>query len=251
MFLIGPLVVPLVMAGVQAATGAAQRMSANKRRKKAMEDFNYEIPSAVTEQVQMARERASQNQLPGEDIYRSRMESQAAGTLQKGESVSETASDLLGMYAKMFGQKQDANRDIFQKGAEYKSANQQELMRTMGVMAEAENQKFYYNQYMPFLSDMQFATEESQAGAANVAGGLQTAYSAWLTDWQNKTFEKMYGGDKSKDAEWFGQFFGSGQQQSPESNQLQWQPQGGRTTSQWWDATKPPVKQETKYPSYF
>ena len=189
----GPVLVSALLGGAQAGIGLLQRGAANRRRKKAMEEMEYDIPSGITEQVQMARARASQNEMPGTDAFRSRVESDMSGTLQKGEAVSDTASDVLGLYAKMYGSKSSIESDILQKGAQYKSANELELMKSLGLMAEAENQQFHYNRYVPFLSDMQYSSEQSAGGAANIAGGLQTAYGGWMNNWMMDQYKEIYG----------------------------------------------------------
>ena len=190
MFPIGPLVAPLIMGGAQLITGIAQRGAANRRRKKAMSEMKYDIPSATKEQLQLARERASQTGLPGEDITRGRMESGIAEGVSKGESVAETSSDVLGMYQKMYGNKMDMNRQILEKGAEYKSNNELQLMQSMGLMAEAENQQFYYNKFAPFLSEMGYAGEQAAGGSANIAGGLQTGYAAFMNKFMADEYNK-------------------------------------------------------------
>ncbi len=193
MFPLGPLALPLIMAGIQTGTGLLQRGAANRRRKAALRKMKYDIPSGVTEQVQMARERASQTGLPGEDIIRCRIESDIAGTIEKGESVAETSQDVLGLYQKMQGSKMDMNRQILEKGAQFKSENELQLMKTMGLMADAENQQFHYNRFVPFLSEMGYAGEQAAGGAANIAGGLQTAYSAWNNQFMMDQFKDIYG----------------------------------------------------------
>jgi len=189
----GPLVVPLVMAGIQAATGIAQRASAKRRREAAMGKMDYDISSGTKEQVQIARERASRSGLPGEDVTRARLESEAAQTISKGESVSTTSGDVLGLYQKMYGNKMDINRQILEKGSQYKSENELQLMKTMGLMGEEENQQFYYNRMVPFLSDMRYAGEEAAGGSANIAGGLQTAYQGWMNNFMTQQFDTGVG----------------------------------------------------------
>lgn len=175
----------------QAGMGAIQRGSSNKRRRKALAEFDYNISSATKEQMRMARGRASRNGLPGEDITRSRFESDVARSVEKGEGVAETSSDVLGLYQKMQGNKMDLNRQVLEKGAQYKSENELQLMKTMGLMAEAENQQFYYNKMVPFMSEMGYAGDEAAGGSANIASGLQTAYQGWMNNFTTQQFDEQ------------------------------------------------------------
>lgn len=186
-------VAPLIIGGIQAGIGAIQRRASKRRREKAMEALDYDIPSGITEQVQLAKERASRTGLPGEDVTRSRVDSDIAEAVSKGETVSQTSSDVLGMYSDLYGKKMDINQNILEKGAQYKSSNELDLMKSMGLMAEAENQQFYYNRMVPFLSNMGMAGQESAGGAANIAGGLQTAYSGWMDNFMADQYKDIYG----------------------------------------------------------
>ena len=182
---------PLIIGGIQAGIGAIQRRASKRRREKAMEALDYDIPSGITEQVQLAKERASRTGLPGEDVTRSRVDSDIAEAVSKGETVAQTSSDVLGLYQNMYGNKMDMNRQILEKGAQYKSENELQLMKSMGLMAEAENQQFYYNKMVPFLSDMQYAGEQAQGGSANIAGGFQTAYQGWMNNFMTQQFKEQ------------------------------------------------------------
>jgi len=187
---------PYIIGGLQTVGGMIQRGASKRRRRDALDNLKYDISSGTKEQVQLARERASQTGLPGEDIMRGRAEADMARTVAKGESVAETSSDVLGLYQKMYGSKTDINRQILEKGAQYKSESELQLMKTMGLMAEEENQQFYYNRMVPFLSEMGYAGEEAAGGAANIAGGLQTAYQGWMNQFGTPGFDDKDTGAK-------------------------------------------------------
>ena len=193
MFPVLPAALPFIIGGAQTAIGALQRGGASRRRRKALAGMKHEIPSATEEQLQLARERASRTGLPGEDITRARMESSTAEAISKGESVAETSSDVLGLYQKMLGNKMDMNRKILEAGAQYKSESELQLEKSMGLMADAESQQFYYNKMVPFLSEMQYAGEQSAGGAANIASGVQTAYQGWMNNFMTQQFDEQQG----------------------------------------------------------
>lgn len=185
--------VGLIASGAQAAVGLAQRNAARKRRKIALEKMKSKIPSATEEQVRLMRERASRTGLPGEDVTRSRTESQMAGMLERGETAAPTSEEVLGLYANMFGKQTDFNKQLLEAGATYKSQNELELAKSLGLMADAEQQQFYYNKYVPYLAEMGYAGEQAAGGAANVAAGLQGAYSTWENQWMMDQWKDIYG----------------------------------------------------------
>jgi hypothetical protein len=83
----------------------------------------------------------------------------------------------------------DMNRQILERGAQYKSENELQLMKSMGLMAEAEKDQFYYNKVMPFMSEMGYAGEQAAGGSANIAGGLQTAYQGWMNNFMTEQYK--------------------------------------------------------------
>jgi len=190
-----PLTISLLLSGAQTAFGVAQRGASNRRRKRALEKFNYNIPSATEEQVRLARENASRNGIPGEDVTRARFESDLAGAVSKGERAASTAEEVLGLYGKMFGKKTDFSQQLLEAGSKYKSEQEANLARSLGLMANAEEQQFYYNKYLPFMSEMGYASDQAQGGAANIASGLQSAYSNWENQWMMDAWKDIYTND--------------------------------------------------------
>lgn len=182
--------VPFIIGGVQAGIGAIQRGASKRRRRKALAGMHKEIPSATKEQLQLSRIRASRTGLPGEDITRAGIDSDIAEAVAKGESVAETSSDVLGLYQSMYGNKMEMNRKILESGAKYKSENELQLLKSMGMMADAENDQFYYNKMVPFLSEMQYAGEEAQGGSMNIASGFKTAYQGWINKFMVDQFNE-------------------------------------------------------------
>lgn len=191
-----PITAGLIFGGTQFVTGLLQRRAARRRRKEALEGFEYEIPSAVEEQVQLARERASRRGLPGEDITRSRLESDIARTVEQGESVADSTQDVLGLYGKAYGQRGDYLTRLLEMGAKEQASREMELDRSLRLLADAENQQFHYNRYVPFMSEMGFAGQQSAGGAQNIMSGAQTAYSAWANDWMMEQYKGLYANNK-------------------------------------------------------
>lgn len=191
-----PFTASLAIGGLQTGVGLIQRGLAAGRRRRALSNLNYEIPSATREIVQSARERASQNGLPGEETYRAQQQADMARTSAKGERVSDSISDVLGLYSKLYQTQADTNRGLLIQGAQQKDIREQELNRSLGLLAQAQGEQFYYNRMLPVMNELGYATEQAQGGAANIAGGLQTAYSAYLNKFMMDEYSKIYGDQK-------------------------------------------------------
>lgn len=188
-----PITLSIIIGAVQTGVGLVQRGLASARRRRALSNLNYEIPTATKEIVQNARERASQTGLPGEETYRAQQQAEIARTAAKGERVSDSISDVLGLYSKLYGTQTDANRGLLIQGAQQKDIRERELNQSLGLLAQAQGEQFYYNRVLPVMNELGYATEQAQGGAANIAGGLQTAYGAYLNKFMMDEYSKIYG----------------------------------------------------------
>lgn len=188
-----PITASVAIGAAQAGFGEVQRLLAARRRRRALSNLNYEIPSATKEIVQSARERASQMGLPGEETYRAQQQAEIARTAAKGERVSDSISDVLGLYSKLYQTQTDTNRGLLIQGAQQKDMRERELNQSLGLLAQAQGEQFYYNRLLPVMNELGYATEQAQGGAANIAGGLQTAYTAYLKKFEMDELKKIYG----------------------------------------------------------
>ncbi len=176
----------------QGIYGALQRRAARKRREQALANFRYDIPSAYDTQLQLAQEQASQRGIAGQDLVEAQMERDAAQMLSQGERVSESASDILGLYGQTYAKKQDAYTRMLQMGAQEEARRKAELGRAVNLYADAQQQQFHYNRYLPFLQQMGMAGQQSAAGAQNLAAGLQTAYQGWSDKYMMDAYRDIY-----------------------------------------------------------
>lgn len=198
-----PFTASLAIGAVQTGVGLVQRAAAARRRRNALSNFNYQIPSATKEIVQNARERASQTGLPGEETYRSMAQSDIARTTAKGERVSDSISDVLGLYSKLYGTQTDTNRQLLVQGAEMKDMRERELNQSLGLLGQAQGEQFYYNRVLPLMNELGYATEQAQGGAANVQGGLETAYSSFLNKFMMDEYGRIYGDQNNNGQNFF------------------------------------------------
>jgi len=177
---------------VQGAMGVGQMISGNINRRKALDEFSYEIPDATKEQVKIARGLATQRGLPGEDTARALAESKAARTVERGFTTSETASDALGLLSDVHTQTLDFEKEMQIKGAERYDMNQKNLISTLGLLAQAEQEKFYYNEYVPFLSKMGMAGQQMAGGSQNIGGAFQGGLQMGLNEADMKHEKELY-----------------------------------------------------------
>lgn len=172
--------------------GALQRRAARKRREKALENFRYDIPSATNNLVQLAQEQASLRGIPGQDITTSLLQSEQARTLEGGESVAESPSDILGLYAQTYAKAGDTYRKMLEYGEGLRERRQGQLQNAMQQYADAQQQQFHYNRYVPFMAEMGYAGQQSAGGAQNIASGMQTAYGGLTSPWLMNQYKDIY-----------------------------------------------------------
>ena len=91
--------------------------------------------------------------------------------------MSDSISDVLGLYLKLYQTQTDTNRGLLVQGAQQKDLRERELNQSLGLLAQAQGEQFYYNRFLPVMNELGYATEQAQGGAANIAGGLQANLS--------------------------------------------------------------------------
>lgn len=195
MFLIDPFTIgSLAFGAAKMIGGAVQRRKARKLRERTMQELDYDIPSGVKSQLEMAQREASLRGMPGQDIAESRLKSGQAETIGRGERVADSVSDLLGLYAQTNKQGQDAYLQMLQYGETERARRQSQLQNAMQKFADAEQQQFHYNRYVPFLANMGMAGQMSQEGGQMISSGLQTGFGALANNWMMNQYKDIYGG---------------------------------------------------------
>ena len=189
------------MAGLSAAMGLAKsgyglyQLLTNKEPERP----EYKMPSQLNQILGISRYMASQRGLPGQDLMQRNL---ASNTAQNVRAVQETTTGGAGLGAvnQAFGNQQQAQIGLDIAGAGAYQQNLQGLQQSLGMVANAKDQEFEYNQNMPYQRALSQFYQTRQAGAANLFGGfgdVSGAAGIYSQNQQgNKMMDLLYGNQK-------------------------------------------------------
>ena len=227
------LPVMAIMAAAQGAMGIGQKISAGAQRRQAEREFDdYEIPSGINRMLELLHGSASQTELPGSDIMRSRLASSTAEGVSVSQRTAKSSSDVLGALMGLYGKQMDVQQDMAVAGAQNYQRNQMQLAQGLQTLGNYQTQKWQYNELYPYMQKMTAAGEMDYAGGQNIGGAISSGINIFGSDMQMKHDMDMFG--KYKEMKGLGGSGGQGfsPMQVPVTNT-------NRTWGSMWDNTKP------------
>jgi len=131
----------------------------------------YKMPTQLNQILGISRFMASQRGLPGQDLMQRNLASNTAANVR---AVQETTTGGAGLGAvnQAFGNQQNAQTQLDIAGAGAYQQNLQGLQQSLGMIANAKDQEFEYNQNMPYQRALQNYYQTRMAGVANLFGGF-------------------------------------------------------------------------------
>lgn len=182
-----------MMALAQGAMGIGQKISAGFKRRKAEKNFTpYEIPSSARLMLDKANSLASQTDIPGADIYRSRAQSNAAQTIEAAQRTAGSSSDVMGVLPGVQGNLDSFYQDIAAKGANYYQQNQAVQRDALNTMAGYETERWRQNEYLPYMQALGDANAVGQAGNQNMGSAIGAGMGIGMAKWETNAANKEY-----------------------------------------------------------
>jgi hypothetical protein len=179
-----PLPVAAIMAilgGVQAATGIGQKIGAGIQRRKAEKEFDkYEVPSGIESMIDVMQGLASQTEVPGADILRSRQRATTAEGVEAASRTSESSGDVLGSLHQLYGKQMESEERLALAGAQQYQMNQMRYANALQTLGQYQTQKWQYNELYPYMQRMTYAGQLSGAGSENIRQGIGTGLNAFM-----------------------------------------------------------------------
>jgi len=179
-----PLPVAAIMAilgGVQAATGIGQKIGAGIQRRKAEKEFDkYEIPSGIESMIDVMQGLASQTEVPGADILRSRQRATTAEGVEVASRTSESSGDVLGALHQLYGRQMESEERLALAGAQQYQMNQMRYANALQTLGQYQTQKWQYNELYPYMQRMTYAGQLAGAGSENISQGIGTGLNAFM-----------------------------------------------------------------------
>jgi len=173
-------------AGIQGLMGLGKSIVGgiqSARANKALKNFSlpqYTIPGAYEDMLDMYKQRAAANELPGQSLMENKLGAQTAFGQRAAEKYAGTSGQALGAVTGLYGQQMNAVRDLGIQFANFKSQRQAELGQAQQVMAQAQDKQWEINQWLPAQYRYGELQSQKQAGAANLWGGLQDVAGAGM-----------------------------------------------------------------------
>lgn len=182
-----------IMALAQGAMGIGQKIDAGIKRRNAKENFTpYEIPSSINLMLDKANSLASQTEIPGADIYRSRAQSNAAQTIESAQRTAGSSSDVMGALPGIQANLDSFYQDIAAKGANYYQQNQAQQQQALNTFGQYETERWRQNEYMPYMQALGDANAVGQAGNQNIGSAIGAGMSIGAAKWETNAANKEY-----------------------------------------------------------
>lgn len=182
-----------MMALAQGALGIGQKISAGFKRRNAQKNFTpYQIPSSINLMLDKANSLASQTEIPGADIYRSRAQSNAAQTIEQAQRTAGSSSDVMGTLPGVQSNLDSFYQDIAAKGANYYQQNQVQQQQALQTMGQYETERWRQNEYLPYMQALGDASAVGQAGNQNIGSAIGAGMSIGMAKWETNAANKEY-----------------------------------------------------------
>lgn len=180
---------------IGAGIGVIDRVKGNSKLKES-EDFyaknKFQLPESLKASLQSAERQAQGFRLPGEDIRRTEIAEATAGGLGAAQNAATSASDVLSVLSGLYGSQQAQERGMAVEGAERFDRNQAMLRDELGRMAQAEDEKWQYDVFLPYQQMLGQAEAYSERGGAGIGAGLGTIGEAAGAYSQLASSEEQY-----------------------------------------------------------
>jgi hypothetical protein len=201
-----PMTMMAIMAAGQGLMGIGQKIAGGIARRKAEKDFDkYEVPPSAMAMLQKAGEVASQNEIPGADMYRQKAMASAARGVEAAQRTAGSSSDVLGVLSRMYGDDyMNFEKTMATQGAQYKRQAQGDFQRALGQIAGYETQKWQYNELYPYMQKMNMAGQLDAAGGQNIGGAISSGVNIAGANWEMKQDQAMFDQQKALDLKTMG-----------------------------------------------
>lgn len=155
----------------QTGTGIAQLIGAKKIADR-FKQPQFQIPSAYIAAGDIAKDLASQRELPGTRRFTEGLEKTQADTLAALKERASTPEELLSGLRTVTDVTSEKKKDWGVAGEEYYRKNQEFLSKYLEGLSNLQERQWMFNKYMPYLEAMETAKGLSGSGLSNLYSGF-------------------------------------------------------------------------------
>lgn len=171
--------IPLIAAGVLGAASGIYNIASGIHQNNQSNKINpirpnYQIPSAIRNNLAIATNLANTQRLPGQSIAENRIRENSANSLNAIQKSGTSGNNILNAASQINQNQNNANNDLAVQGAQMQMDNQGRLMDVNNTFAQYQDQAFDYNKNQPYMMELAKKMALKQAGAENISSGLSS-----------------------------------------------------------------------------
>lgn len=138
---------------------------------------SYQIPEAEKQALAASKRLAAQDKLPGQEILENQMGEKTASMSKLAGKMGGSAVGI-GALAKLYGQEQQARRNLAVDAARYKAQNQGQMIGQLSNMARYQDKAYQENVKNKYGEEAGASSALIQAGMSNAFSGLSNIAGA-------------------------------------------------------------------------
>lgn len=159
-----PSIIQMIQGAIQGGRG--RRMSEEYPRK------DMPLPEGMLNAVEITKNLAMQNELPGQRTIEEKISESLAGSMQNIREGATSQGDIISGAQKLGEIGTEKIKDLGIAGAEFRNRNQYALANMMEHLSRLQEKKWMYDEYMPYLAAQDASRRYGEASSANLSQGL-------------------------------------------------------------------------------
>lgn len=177
-----PVLLPTAVALGQVGLGIGQTISANKKKKAALNEYQnspYQIPESQIRATNIAGKMAQGTKLPAQELMEERLASGAAQTVAQARKAATSPSQVQQSTVLSYLAQQAAQQDIDRQAAESWQQRQAAYANALTSLSPYEEKRWQYNTLFPVQAKLNEASQQGTVGMQNIGQGASSALSMY------------------------------------------------------------------------
>lgn len=183
-------ILPAVFKGI---TGLIQSSQANQLGNEYSRP-NFEVPQGLLDSVDIVKNNALQSGYPRRDIAESRIDEVIANALGATREAATSPWEVSSMANRMLENKTEKIKDLDVTGERMRQDNAVRLATLLQDLGVAQEKRFMYNEYQPYMNAMNTMQELRGAGTQNLFSGISDVSGVItnaIPEWQAKRDQRQ------------------------------------------------------------
>ena len=152
----------------------------------------YTRPEEYNKLLSVYQQQAGMGQLPGQEGYEAALSTRTARGARSAAKYADSPVAAVATTMGLYGQEQQAIRDLGLQFADYKTQAQRNLAGAYQVGMQEAGKEFSYNQWYPSQVRLNMGQQRMSAGQQNLWGGIDQMAGAAVDAWGNSTQTPNY-----------------------------------------------------------